>query len=48
MGIEVDLSGLTVSKFAFIQLNIDSSVELVFFSKSMVFLCCKSIAVSSA
>ena len=31
MGIEVDLSGLTVSKFTFIQLNIDSSIELVFF-----------------
>ena len=31
MGIEVDLSGLTVSKFKFIQLNTDSSIELVFF-----------------
>ena len=31
MGIEIDLSRLTVSKFAFIQVNIDSSIELIFF-----------------
>ena len=40
MGIEVDLSELTVSKFAFILFDIDSSIELVFFSRS-IFLCCK-------
>ena len=44
MGIEVDLPGLTVSKYAFI----DSSIESVIFSQSMIFLCCKSTAVSSA